>query len=339
MNFCKGIAVFLLVATAAARAEASDSLGFDVLGGVGTTGFDTTGTLDIKAQDVKNPYTASLSYAHEYTTFDTPSRTNQYTLGLDHDVDDNWNGHGDLTYWDDSINQIHYGGGTGGVTYTWLEGESPVSHKQEVAKDEEETSAAGNEMSTEPASKDEIAALTFNTDLFVYGTEVTASSTTRKVFDEKLDRYVKEAVPPETGTAKTTQAHPYFTFEKPLFDSQATPYLTVGHYFYSKDPTAIEALAGRPRFAASADQINGLVGGFLKNNGEIGMRVSLPFDVDSDFRLGAEQEFTDNTWATTQGITLTRTFSDHVKAKLDWSRAIQYGVSDDIFTGGLTYMF
>jgi len=356
MKFWKSLGVFLFIATAAARVEASDSLGFDVLGGVGTSGFDTNGSLDIKAADVKNPYEASLSYAHQYTTFQTESRTNQYTLGLDHAADDNWNGHSDLTYWNDSINQIHYGGGTAGLTYTWNEGEAPrartapaksrdadsvysLQEQEGLAKGEDQSSAAGNEMSTDPAPKDEIGALTLNADLFVYGTEVEASSTTRKVFDRKLNRYVKEVVPPQTGTAKTTQAHPYITHEKPLFDSQATPYLTVGHYFYSKNPAAIEALAGRPRFAASAGRINGLVGGFLNNNGEIGTRVSLPFDLESDFRLGAAQEVTDNTWATTQGVTLTRIFFDHVKVKLDWSRAIQGGVSDDLFTGGVTYTF
>ena len=54
---------------------------------------------------------------------------------------------------------------------------------------------------------------------------------------------------------------------------------------------------------------------------------------------GAEQAATDNTWATTQGVTLTRSFFSHLKAKLDWSRTIQDGVSSDLFTGGLTYTF
>ena len=330
MNARRCLAVFLFLTVTGPRAFGSNSLGFDVLGGVGTSGFDTNGSLDLKAEDIKNPYEASLSYAHQYTTAQTDSRTNQYTLGLDHEMDDHWDTHGDLTYWNDSINQIHYGGGTVGLAYTWNEGGAPEAKPSPSKTD--------NEMSTEPAPKDEVASLTFNTDLFVYGTEVTASSTTRPVFDRRLGRIVREPVA-RSATAKTTQAHPSITLEKPLFDSQATPYLTVGHYFYSKDPAAIEALAGRPRLAASAGRINGLVGGFLNNNGEIGTRISLPLDLESDIRLGAAQEVTDNSWSTTQGVTLSRTFLDHIKVKLDWSRAIQAGISDDLFTGGLTYIF
>jgi hypothetical protein len=314
-------------------AYADNSVGFDVSGGVGTSGGDINGSADFKAADSKNPYEATLSIAHQHTTVGTESRTNQITGGVAHTQDENWDGHMDLTYWKDSINAIHYVGPTGGFTYTWLTGSGVESTPKPTG------AAAVDETATQPAPKDEIAAVSFNADLFFYGTEVVASSTTRRVFDPKLNRFITKLVPPRSGTEKVTQFHPNFTVEKPLLDSQATPYVTAGHYFYSKDPATIETLAGRPRFASSANAINGLVGGFLNNNGEVGVRVAFPWDVDSDFRLGVAQEVTDNTWSTTQGITFTRTFLAHVKAKLDWSRTIQTGVSSDLFTGGLTYTF
>jgi len=314
--------------------HASNSLGFDVSGGVGTSGGDVNGSVDLKHADVKNPYEAMLSVAHQYTTVGTESRTNQITGGVSHTADDHWDGHAELSYWKDSINAIHYAGPTAGFTYTWLTGSGG-----EVAAPTQNKDMVKNETATEPPPNDESAAASFNADLFFYGTEVEASSATRRVFDPRLNRFVTKVVPPRSTTEKVTQFHPNITIEKPLFDSAATPYLAAGHYFYSKNPSTIESLAGRPRFASSANQINGLVGGFLNNNGEVGLRLALPLAIDSDFRLGAEQEVTDNTWATTQGVTLTRSFWNHLKAKLDWSRTIQGGSSSDLFSGGLTYTF
>jgi len=174
-------------------AYAANSVGFDVTGGVGSSGFDTNGSLDIKAEDVKNPYEASLSYAHLHTTAGTESRTNQYTIGVDHEIDDNWGSHLNATYWKDTLNNIHYGGPTTGFNYTWTEGGS-----------------------TEPAPKDEIASISVNADLFFYGTEVFASSTTRRVFDQRLHRFITRVVPPGSGTEKVTQFHPNFTAENTL---------------------------------------------------------------------------------------------------------------------------
>jgi hypothetical protein len=311
-----------------ASLQASDSAGFDVTGGVGTSAYDASGILDIKPSGMANPLEATFMYAHEHTTVGTESRTNQYTGGLDHDMDDNWNFHGQVTYWNDSLNDIHYAGPTLGFTYTWNEGDEPPKTAQE--KDETDT---------EPSPGDEIAALSVNGDVFFYGTEVLTSSTTRKVLSPTTHKLVSEVVGPANGTLNLTQFHPNITVEKPLFDSAATPYLTAGHYFYSRDPAAIEALSGRPRFASSVNQLGGLVAGFLNNNGEIGVRIALPWRINSDFRIGSEQEATDNTWAITQGITLTRYFFYHLKVKLDWSRTIQEGVSEDLITGGLAWRF
>src|SRR4029077_6651125 len=284
MRSVKWLALLFFVFPTGSSVHAANSLGFDVTGGVGTSGMDANGSLDLKPADVKNPYEASLSYAHLYTTVGTESRTNQYTAGVSHTVDNHWDGHGEVTYWKDNINDIHYAGPTLGVTYTWLTGAgiqsaSPLTQDDDVPSDK-------NETFTEPPPGDELAAVSLNADLFFYGTEVEASSATRRVFDPKLNRFITKVIPPSSHTERVMQFHPNVTIEKPLFDSTATPYLTAGHYFYSRNPGDIEALAGRPRFAASANQLNGLVGGFLNNNGEIGVRVALPIEVDSDFRLG-----------------------------------------------------
>jgi hypothetical protein len=328
MKFLTKLTVIYLILSGLCRGVfASNSAGVDVTEGVGTSGFELNGSLDLKPEGIKNPIEASVAYAHQHTTVGTESRTNQYTAGLDHDLDNNWNYHGQVTYWDDSLNEIHYAGPTLGFTYTWNENDHPAKAKSEESETE-----------TEPASENEMAALSVNADLFFYGTEVVASSTTRRVRNPITHQLQSVVIGPADRSIHLTQFHPSATLEKPFGDS-VTPYLTAGHYFYSKDPASIEALAGRPRLAASVNQINGLVAGFSNNNVEVGVRWALPWRVNSNFRLGAVQETTDNHWATTQGVTLTRTFIDHLKIKLDWSRSIQDGVSDDLFTTGLTWQF
>lgn len=347
-----GMGVRILCATLALapKAYATNSIGFNVTGGKGTSGYDTSGAFDWKSPLDENPFVLSLSYAHLSSTRNTPSRTEQFTGGVEHAFTDNWEAYLDVTHVKDAINAVHFTGPTMGVTYTWTRAEGAARSAAASDKssadyqliDPEDVSKAPsdkNETGTTPASKDEIASLSLNVDYFFYGTDVITSSVTRTVRNPKTQRLVTRVIPPSTTTENVRQFHPSLTFEKPLFDSQATPYITAGHYFYNKDVAAIEALAGRPRFSASANQINGLVGGFLKNNGEIGMRIELPWDVNSDVRLGAEQEVTDNSWATTQGVTFSRLFFTHIKAKIDWSRAIQSGIADDLFSGGLTYIF
>ncbi len=324
--------IFLGVLSFYARLEASNSLGFDVLGGVGTSGYGINGSVDLRPATVKSPYEVSVSYSHQHSTIGTESKTNQITGSLAHAFGDHWQASAQVTGFKDTVNDIHYVGPSLGWTYLWTNG-------SDSAPTDTELPSSQNEMSSEPAEKNEIAAVSINADLFFYGTEVNASSTTRRVFNRRLNRFVQQTVPPSSSEEKITQFHPSITAEKPLFDSNATPYLTYGHYFYSRDPADIEALAGRPRFASSANQLNGLVGGFLNNNAEVGLRASLPWRVESDFRIGAEQEITDNKWATTQGITLSRPVISHMNAKIDWSRVIQSGISSDLFTGGLTYNF
>ncbi len=329
--------ITLLCLPAGTLAWASSSVGFDVSSGVGTFGSMIEGALDLPSRKTSPPMQISLSYANQHSTSGTDSRSNQYTFGLSQKADDHLEGHGSLNYWKDTVNDIHYIGPSLGFTYTWLEPGAPsAAEKPDVAP--EAPTAEGPTLESKP-EPNETAALSINADIFLYGTEISASSTTRRVFDPTTHRFVDKTIPGGTGDVHVTQFHPSITFEVPLWESALTPSLTAGHYFYSKNPAALEGLTGRPRFSGSANQINGLVGGFLNNNGEADLHFTLPGKLETTTRIGAEQSATDNKWATTQGVTLNRTFFDHLTAKLDWSRAIQAGNSSDVFTGGLTYGF
>jgi len=307
--------IAVVMGSAPVWASAESSLGFDVSGGIGTNGHAVNGTLALPPTGDTASTQLSLDYAYLYSTFEAESRTNQYTFGLSHTVDDSLEGHGTVTYWDDSINNIHYAGPSFGVTHTW------------------------NSAGADESSKDEIAALSLNADLFLYQTDISQSSSTKKVYDTALRKYVTKVIPAGTPNADTTQFHPSLNFEVPLFEQAVTPFITYGHYFYSQNPAILENLAGRPRFSASANQLNGLVGGFLSNNAEIGLRCILPADFELTPQFGAEQLATDNSWAITQGLELDWTFWKHWTAKAAWSRSIEEGASLDIFTGGLTYAF
>jgi hypothetical protein len=312
--------IAVVLGGAPAWASSGSSLGFDVSGGVGTDGYSVNGALALPPADDSASTQLSLSYAYLHSTIDMETRTNQYTFGLAHTVDDSLEGHGTVTYWDDSLNDIHYAGPSFGLTYTW--------------NGAGEDDSAGSE-----SSKDEIAALSLNADLFLYMTEISESSTTRKVFDTALRRYVEKVIPAGTPNANTTQFHPSLNFEVPLFEQVATPFLTYGHYFYSQNPSILENLIGRPRFSGSVNQLNGLVGGFLNNNASVGVRFSLPADFQLTPQFGTEQLVTDNSWAVTQGVELDWTFWTHWSSKLAWNRSIEEGTSLDVFTGGLTYAF
>jgi hypothetical protein len=309
------VLIGLVIGCSPAWASSGSSLGFDVSGGVGTDGYSVNGNLGLPPTSDSASTQLSLSYAYLHTTVQTESRTNQYTFGLAHTVDDSLEGHGSVTYWDDSLNEIHYAGPSFGFTYTWNSG--------------------GEESgSTASAPKgDEIAQLSLNADLFLYQTEISVSSTTARV------GFLKKVIPAGTPDANTTQFHPSLTSEVPFFDETATPYITYGHYFYSQNPAILENLVGRPRFSGAANQLNGLVGGFLNNNAEIGLRCLLPKDIQLTPEFGTEQLSTDNSWAVTQGVELDWTFWKHWTTKLNWSRSIEEGTSLDVFTGGLTYAF
>src|SRR2546427_672119 len=86
--------------------SADTALGFDVLGGVGTHGYNMKGSLDIKHDPARLPWETSLAVSSLHTTVGTESRANQISLGLSHEADDTLEGHGNLVFWKDTFNDI-----------------------------------------------------------------------------------------------------------------------------------------------------------------------------------------------------------------------------------------
>ena len=108
-NFTKSsILILYVLAFLGPRLYASNSAGFDVITGKGTSGFELNGNLDLKPANVTNPFEAFVNYAHQETTLGTNDKTNQYTAGVSHVVDDQWAWQTQATYWKDDINSIHY---------------------------------------------------------------------------------------------------------------------------------------------------------------------------------------------------------------------------------------
>ena len=310
-------AAFLLLAPAP-RARATTALGFDVSGGVGASGYDTSASYDVRTNPDSEPWELSLSYAYLHSTLETESKTDQYVGQVSHSFNDSWDGHAGLTYWDDSINKIHYEGPSVGVTYTWN-------------TEEDSSDVGGKTVDTPPSS--EILDISLNLDIFAYATEVVESSTSVRV-GKKLVH-----INPRNTIERTTQYHPSLTLNKPLFNAAVTPYVTYGYDFYSEDPSGIENLVGQPLYESTAGRIGALTGGFFRNEGETGLKLNLPWQMKLVLRVAAQQSYIDNTWATTQEVTLTDLFFDHLRSKLDWSRSIQAGISSDLFTGGLSWEF
>lgn len=343
MKYPSIIALGVLIFTINQSSCAENSLGFDITGGAGQSGYDTTGKLDVGPD---RDWETSLSFAHLHTTIGTASNTNQWTGGMEHEFDPAWESHANVTYWDDTLNDIHYAGPTFGFTYTLKQGggtsvETPGQKKTTTDEldDDEIINPLEERKKDQTNEAKDLLSISLDTDLFIYGTEVDASSTTRTVLNAKTHRLVTQVVPPVSGTADTTELHPNLTLDVPLFDAAIVPFVTLGHDFYSRDPAALEALAGRPRFTAAAGQLNTLVAGFVENNGSVGFSYLLPWDLLFNASIGTEQLATDQTWATTQSVSLNRTFFDHLKLKLEWDRAIEDGISTDTIIGGMTWKF
>ena len=171
---------------------------------------------------------------------------------MEHEFDPAWDSHANITYWKDTLNDIHYAGPTFGFTYTVKQGgasEMTAPDSKKTTADEldndEVTPQKINPLEERKKDKTQEAkdlmSISLDTDLFIYGTEVNASSTTRTVVINR--RRVKEVVPPVDGTANTTELHPNLTIEVPLFNEAWIPFVTAGHNFYSRDPAALEALS------------------------------------------------------------------------------------------------
>lgn len=297
-----------------AHALAVTSLGGEVLGGNGTSGFGIAGSVDLGPE--KN-WETSVSYAHQKTTAGTESRTNQYTLDIAHSPDPSWDVHGGVSSWNDSINAIRYLGPTVGVTYSWKA--SPQVEQKIVLEPLEH--------------RPEILSVSVNAEVFVYTTEVVTSPRTVRSKGRTV------TVPSQTTKEQVTQFHPSLEIARPLWEGVVMPFLSGGVYAYSRDPAVLENIAGQPRFSASAGRIHALVGGFLKKSWMGGVRLGLPLDLQASANVGREQLATDKSWSTSYEVTLWRNFWNHMKVKLDWSRADQAGTKTNVYTGGLTYLF
>jgi hypothetical protein len=247
----------------------------------------------------------SADVATLHSLVGTETRSDQVVVGLSHTIDSHWSFNGRLTHWKDTFNDVDYVGPSLGGTYI--------------------VSAAPEE--------DEIAAISLNSDFFFYETEARSSSSTIVVNRRR------EAVPARQGTVHVDQYHPSLQIETPLWDSLVTPYVKAGHSFYSRDPSAIEDLAGQPIFSAMSNRLNSLVSGFLYNDGEVGLRWAAPLRCSVTFELGADNLATDKSWTTLQSIGVSRLFWGSWRTEFSWTRTIQTGISNDLFAGTLAYVF
>ncbi len=322
------IKAWALAGLLSGSAWCQNSIGFGVSGGVGYWGYDANSSLEIQPDRRLKPWEIFADVSTQHTTIGTESRSNQIIGGLSHAMNDNWEFNGRLTYWKDTLNDLHYVGPTVGFTFVWNKEGEPIPPEFSLARPSENDLSA-----TAPPPPDEILAVSLSSDFFFYATEVRTSSLTFTLFGRHF------TVPPRQGTAHVNQIHPNVIIEAPLWEFRITPYLMAGHFFYSHDPAEIEDLAGRPIFAASANQLNGLIAGFLNNNGEAGVRLIGPLHLQFSARLGADQLATDNTWATLQGLAVARKFWNCVRMKVDWARSIQSGISSDVWGGTVTYEF
>lgn len=309
----------LVLAAAASRASADASAGAEYTTGADYRGWDAKASLDL---DDKGTNSLSAEYARVHSTAGTETKSNQVVVGLTHATADDWQLRTEFTGWKDDVSGVRYAGPSIGYNY------SIYSDESALAEDKSDKLRHSGE-------PDWI--VDFNTDLFYYQSAVNSSSSTITLGRGKSAQRV--VVPPTSGAVELLQLHPNLEVDKPLFGARVTPSITVGHYFYSKDPDLIEQRAGQPLFASSAGNLSGLVGGLMLNNGQLGLEVRLPWTLKVQGTLGLEQLATDHTWSTTQGATLTATLFDRAKALVAWSRSIQGGVAQDLMTGGLTWLF
>jgi hypothetical protein len=301
----------MLVLFSAGTARADAGFGGDFTTGQGYRGFDVKGDADLGSI-----FPASLNayYSHVHSTVGTETKSNQIVLGFDHTADDGWDFRGSLTGWKDDISDVKYVGPSFGFDYTIFDGES-----------------GGREPS------DQRLIVTYNSDFFFYQTGVNASSTTITTGRGKTAK--KTVVPPLNDAVNLFQFHPTLELDAPLFENKATPFVQIGRSFYSKNPGLIEERAGDPYFATSANSLNALAGGLFSDDGSIGVNLRLPGEVRLRATLGVEQSATDQSWATTQGVAVSRVFFDLFRAKAAWNRTIQGGIPQDLVTAGGSFLF
>lgn len=284
-------------------AFALGSIGGDWTTGEGYRGWDVKGDTDF---DEKGTWGGSASYAYAHSNTSTESRSNQVTGSINHVIDEQWNSKFGATAWEDTINNVKYIGPNFGITITKYASEDAVGESYRIA---------------------------FDNDLYLYKAYESSSPRTIKVARRSV------VIPADQGDVSLEQWHPTLTFEKPVCKPWILPWVAVSHSFYSKNPDLIEERAGRPNFSSSVGSLNGMVGGLFNNTAQAGLDFKLPAHIRLSFTLGTEQQATDNTWSTTQGISATALFFDHWHANLAWNRSIQDGVVQDLYTAGSAWWF
>ena len=310
-SLCLGLLAVLTLWAAAPAARAADFLGGDWTTGSGYRGFDVKGGLNLDAQGA---WEGDATYAYAHSRTGTESRSNQLTLILAHIVDDRCSTRASMTGWRDTLNDVQYFGPSFGITYAAFD-----------RPDDRVQGARGAQW----------LRVSLDSDLFVYQAGQTISP---KVI--KVSRTETAVIPAGQGSVSLAQWHPSFLVERPLMQEKLTPWVRISHDFYSKNPNDIEARAGQPQFSASANSLNGLVGGLLIATGEIGLSVALPAHLKLTASIGLEQEASDNKWATSQNAGLSGLYLDRrCRIGVSWARSIQDGVVQDLLTTGLSWFF
>ena len=290
-------------------ARADSFLGGDWTTGRGYRGFDVKGGVNL---DERGDWETDASFAYAHSNTGTESRSRQATVALVHTLDDHWSSRASMTGWRDSLNNVQYFGPSAGITYAAFD-----------RPDDRVEGAHGKQW----------LRVSFDADLFVYQAGQTSLRTI------KISRTKSATVPAAQGTVSLAQWHPYLLVERPLANESVTPWVEIGHDFYSKNPAIIEARSGNPNFSSSAGSLNGLVGGLLYTTGSVGLNLSLPLHLKATASLGVEQESSNNQWATTQGAGLSSMFWEHIKIGASWARSIQDSVPTDLVSGGVTWLF
>lgn len=284
-------------------ALALGSFGGDWTTGNGYRGWDVKGDTDF---DKDGKWGGSASYAYAHSNTGTESRSNQFTAGINHTLDEQWGSRASFTGWEDTINDVQYVGPSFGFTLTRY---------------------------ADPEAVDESYKIAFDNDLFLYKAQTPSSRLIR--FRRRL-----ALTSPSLGSASMGEWRPQLNFEKPLpFAPKVIPWTTVSHYFYTKNPDIIEQRAGQPRFSAYSNSVSGLANGLFNNTATVGVDVKLPAHLRLSVALGVEQQATDNTWSTTQSAGITGLFFDHWHANLSWNRTIQDGLPQDLVTAGSAWWF
>ncbi len=296
--------------------------------GNGYRGWDGRVRLDF---DTRGEWSANAGYAWAHSKQGTESFSKQVTAGFEHNPDDAWSFRGTLTGWKEYLSDVDYFGPSWGFTYLATT-RRPTRRRRVFRKpDAREPGAPLESRSDEPP--EELWGVSFDNDLFFY--HAPQSSAPRTI---KLGRSLVTA-PPSPNALNVTQWHPYVELEKPLFEQNVVPSITVGHYFYTNNPSVIEEHAGQPRFSAAAGSLSSLAGGFFKTNGEAAVDVLLPLRLRLHGALSAQQQASDSTWAITQELSLKSRIGEVLSLTARWDRTIQVGVSSDQYTAGLTLYF